>query len=96
MKLASRFRERFFVDHQRFPERSWFIVNTFLQVDPSVRRKPLNENTDEVETFAESGGLVLSTTALFQMIRAVKSGKLSREDARSTLRNKVGVFDFQE
>lgn len=91
---VGRFRARFIQEQQRAPGACWYVVNSYVQDDPTVRGKPLGANSEEVETFAEDGGLVLGTADLFRLLMAVRTGKLSAADAQSRLRKATGVFEF--
>lgn len=89
-----RFVTRFVADEQRMPDAVWYVVNHSMTSDPDARPAPLASNPGEVKTFAEDGGLVLDTRVLFKLLKAVRTGDVTAEDARQLLREATGVLDL--
>jgi hypothetical protein len=64
------------------------------------QRKPRSDGSapvgadDDLKTFAVDG-LVIDTRELFQLIRAVKAGRMRASDARHRLRSSTGVFGLR-
>jgi hypothetical protein len=87
-----RFSARFQKDEGRLPDRLWYLVNHSLADDPSQRQRALASNQAEVDTFAESGGLVLDTVELFKLWQAVDAGRVDRAVARMELMRAIGRF----
>ncbi|MGX5653620.1 hypothetical protein ACWKWC_02465 [Geodermatophilus nigrescens] len=87
-----RFVARFLKEQQREPDATWYIVNHFVGSDPGSRPRPLQSNPDEVETFAEGGGLVVDTADLFRLRMSVRRGEQSPDNARRMLREARGRF----
>ena len=77
-----------------FPKSRWYLVNQFLGADPDTRPPPLVGAEDDVQVFAEDGGLVIDTRELFQLVRAVEQGRIDQAAARRLLRSSTGVFQF--
>jgi hypothetical protein len=73
--------------------RLWYIANHFKNRDPDAREWVLQSNDDLVRSFAEDDdGLVIDTVQLFHLLRAVRDGKLTTEDARRSLRESTGRY----
>ncbi|WNG17386.1 hypothetical protein [Cystobacter fuscus] len=89
-----RFRGRFFKELGRDPNRCLYVVNSFVNDAPSSRKKPLHSNPDEVEAFAEDGGLVVGTVELFRLLMDVRRGRVDVQTARSLLADSTGVFSW--
>lgn len=82
----TRFVTRFVRDEGREPDATWYVVNQMLATDPATRPLPLEANPEEVETFAEDGGLILDTRELFALRMKVRQGQIGAEEARRLLR----------
>jgi hypothetical protein len=78
----------------RDPDRQWYIVNQFRDRDPATRLPPLTGTPDDVEAFAEAGGLVVDTRDLLRLWLAVQRGEISPGEARDTLQKATGVFSY--
>lgn len=90
MKMA-RFARRYALAERREPSAQWYIVNAEVSIDPALRRIPLASEPDLVREFgAESCGLVLPTTQLYQLWRAVGLGEMTAEGARHLLTSSQG------
>jgi hypothetical protein len=74
------------------PTTRWYVVNQFLGNDPDTRQSLLPGADEDVEIFAEDGGLILDTRSLFALVRRVEYGEISQEDARGTLKATRGRF----
>jgi hypothetical protein len=88
------FAEQFSNRNGSLPTSSWYVVNQFLSTDPDLRPLPLGGSKEDVERFANNGGLILDTRELFQLVRAVDAGRLTPAEARRMLRSATGVFEF--
>jgi len=87
-----RFAARFQKDEGRLPDRLWYVVNHSLADDPSQRQPALASNPTEVETFAESGGLVIDTVELFKLWQAVDANRVDPAMAHMMLMKATGRF----
>jgi hypothetical protein len=94
LQRIGRFAGLYLRENGAFPTSRWYLVNQFLDADPDTRQPPLLGAEDDVQVFAEDGGLVIDTRDLFQLVRAVEDGRMSRADARRLLRSSTGVFKF--
>lgn len=77
------------------PSRRWYLVNGFLDRDPSEREEPLRSNPSEVATFADDRGSVIDTRVLFELGQEVLGGRRDRSSARAWLRQVVGVASLK-
>jgi len=89
-----RFATRFQKDNLRLPDRLWYVVNHSILTDPSDRQSALASNPNEVQAFAESGGLVIDTVELFKLVGAVDGRLLTPADARSSVHGAAGRFTY--
>ncbi|MFF1779615.1 hypothetical protein [Streptomyces virginiae] len=87
-----RFNSRYMTSHGKVPDACWYIVNQFMNRDPSRRQLVLNGKDDDVEAFGSAGGLVLDTVELFKLLGAVRRGDLQAAQAREALRSGTGRF----
>jgi hypothetical protein len=87
-----RFATRFAAETSRAPDARWYVVNQFLGRDPSERPLTLQSNPEELQSFAEGGGLVADTTELFRLARALDLDGLPPETARKVLIDCRGRF----
>ncbi|MFJ6373234.1 hypothetical protein ACIQK5_34265 [Streptomyces virginiae] len=87
-----RFNSRYMARHGESPDACWYIVNQFMNRDPSRRQIVLNGKDDDVEAFGSGGGLVLDTIELFKLLKAVREGGLKAGQAREALRTGTGRF----
>jgi hypothetical protein len=78
------------------PKAQWYIVNAQFGLPPDERPVPLASSPDDVEVFAENGGLVVDTRELFQLLRLTQSGQLSKEEAQKCLVSATGTFQAPE
>jgi hypothetical protein len=77
-----------------FPSARWYVVNHSFAMAPNARPRVLSGAHEDVEMFAEAGGLVIDTRDLFRLRRAVANGRLPAEAARELLKSSKGVLDF--
>ncbi len=54
----------------RLPDKMLCIINGQLELLPSQRQRPLASSPDDVDEFAESGGLIIWTLDLFRTVKA--------------------------
>ncbi len=74
------------------PDRSWYVINQFIDRDPDLRPAPLAGAVEDVAAFADGGGLIIDTRELFQLAEAVSGGRVAAEAARAALLAQRGVF----
>jgi len=89
-----RFRGRFFKETGRDPDRCWYVANHHAKDNPSTRGSPLPMNAEEVATFSEGGGLVISTFKIFQLLMDVRRGNLTSQAARELLMSSTGLLSL--
>lgn len=77
----------------RTPSAQWYVVNARFELPPDERPVPLASSPEDVQDFAEDGGLVVDTRELFQMVRLVESGKLTQHEAQAKMIAAVGTFE---
>lgn len=88
---------RYFQEEGREPDAGWYIVNQFLENDPSTRRQILLGNESALSTFdADYNGLSIDTANLFRLWMAVRDGRLLAEEARSSLIQASRRFAFDD
>ncbi|MFF7492274.1 hypothetical protein [Streptomyces rubiginosohelvolus] len=87
-----RFTNRYLKETGKEPSSTWYVVNQEMAKDPDTRQSPLASNSSEVETFAESGGLVIDTRDLFKILMMVRQGTLGANEARRRLTQSSGYF----
>ncbi|WP_208638872.1 hypothetical protein [Kitasatospora albolonga] len=92
----SRFANRYLKETGKEPSSIWYIVNQELAKDPDTRQSPLASNKDEVETFADSGGLVIDTRCIFRTLMMTREGSLDKREARRHIRESSGYFRVQD
>ncbi|MGI0133569.1 MAG: hypothetical protein ACREBW_01235 [Candidatus Micrarchaeaceae archaeon] len=73
---------------------SWYVVNQFLNRDPSTRQPVLHGKDDDVAAFADGGGLVIDSVTLFNLLHLVRTGEMAASDARQLLRAAVGRLEI--
>jgi hypothetical protein len=78
------------------PSRRWYVVNGFLDRDPSEREEPLHSNQSEVATFADDRGSVIDTRVLFKLSQEVLGNRGDGASARAWLRQVVGVASLNQ
>ncbi|MGK8490429.1 hypothetical protein [Nocardia asiatica] len=89
-----RFESLFTRETGDLPDAKWYVANQFRDRNPSTRQPMLKGQDDSVEEFASESGLVLDTRELFQLDKAVASGRLGKDEARRILREAKGRFLF--
>jgi hypothetical protein len=89
----NRFATRYRRETGNLPNSAWYVVNQYLDQDPTARPVPLISNTPEVETFAEDNGLIIDSRLLFRLRLRVRSGDLQPSDAQAKLINASGLFE---
>lgn len=86
--------ERFLVDEHRPPDARWFVANHNRRQHPDER--PVAFKSEVVETFRESGGLIIDTRALFAAVRHVQEHPENQSDVRAALVSSLGLMhDFE-
>ncbi len=89
-----RFTTLFAVEHNRPPDACWYVVNHASSEDPSQRRPALAGSEEDVNVFAEGGGLVLDTRVLFDLLFDVQVGATGSQEARDLLRGSRGRLNY--
>jgi hypothetical protein len=77
------------------PSAQWFIVNGMRLTDPGLRPLPLAGSTEDIDLFAEGGGVIISTVDLFQVWCEVKAGRREKEEVRQVMREAKGRFTVE-
>ena len=77
------------------PNARWFIANGMRLTDPALRPLPLAGSTEDIDLFAEGGGVVISTVDLFQVWRDVMAGRREKDDVRQVMRDAKGRFTVE-
>jgi hypothetical protein len=91
-----RFASRYLADEGKTPSSCWYIVNQFLADDPGGRPRPLASNSAEVEMFAtDYEGLVVDSTDLFRLWRAVVANEVGRPQLWSVLKAARGTLSAE-
>ena len=85
--------ETFIRREHQVPDARWYVVNQSFDTAPDQRLRPLGGSPD-LDTFANLGGLVISTTDLFQLRESVRANDISPSEARSLLRAATGVLEY--
>jgi hypothetical protein len=91
-----RFALRFALEHGVPPAARWYIVSQFVGQDPAIRPSPFSTNQEDLSTFAGDDGLVVDTSALFQLVMSVRSGQLDAQAARALLISQRGAFELND
>jgi hypothetical protein len=69
LQRLGRFAMLFYKEKGRYPNKKLYVVNGELELSPSLRQDPLAPAKEDLETFAEDGGLVISTLDLFKVMK---------------------------
>lgn len=77
----------------RLPDKIVYIVNGQLELLPSQRQKPLASSPEDVDEFAESGGLIVWTLELFRAVKATSPNDYGR--LRESLKDCLGHWTPQ-
>lgn len=85
-----RFNKRYVMHHGKTPDAEWYVVNHFLARDPYSRQPVLHGKEEDVQAFAQGGGLVIDTVTLFKLLMDVRSGRTDVEAIRAHMRESVG------
>lgn len=89
-----RFQARYTVANGRSADALWYIPNQFLARDPGERPLVLSSAEEDVNIFAEDGGLVIDTLGLFRLLIRVRRHDMTAQTARDALRAQTGQFDL--
>ncbi|MBK6309986.1 MAG: hypothetical protein WAX12_01570 [Candidatus Microthrix subdominans] len=90
----ARFAARYERETTVSPSRRWLIVNHLINEPPASRPKAFESAPEDLELFAEDGGLVIDTRDLFQVVQMVEAGTLGWETAVDALSTQTGLFDL--
>lgn len=77
------------------PSAAWYIVNHSIRVAPGAREGALSSKPEDVEIFAQGGGVVIDTRDLFTLVKDVQAGTRTKVGARATLRAALGRLDLE-
>lgn len=78
--------ERFILDEHRAPDSRWFVTDHQRGTDPSARQTPFGNKPAVITTFAKSGGTVIDTRALFDLVLLVEDQPELASAARDLLK----------
>ncbi|MEV0957438.1 hypothetical protein AB0I97_16420 [Streptomyces sp. NPDC049951] len=90
-----RFNMRYVARTKDVPNANWYIVNQFMNRDPSTRQKVLHGKDEDVEAFGAANGLVIDTVELFKLLLRVTEGVVTSKEARCLLMESTGRFTFR-
>lgn len=76
------------------PSSKIYVINGQFSRAPDARQRPFAGDPDTGRDFGDDDGLVLATTDLFLLTRAVIAGELQPAHARERLRRARGVFEL--
>jgi hypothetical protein len=96
LQRIGRFSKRYLRDNGREADALWYVVNQFNEDNPAQRPPVLASKEPELAEFANDDGVAIDTTHLFRLWMAVKSGRLTAEEARSRLMQAGGRFTFDD
>lgn len=91
-----RYAELYARDHGSIVSSKWYVVNQLLNTDPDERQPPLQGALEDVEIFAEGGGLVIDTRSLFALLVALQEDRTTSIAIRQMLRSGTGILDISE
>ncbi len=91
-----RFNMRYTARTKQNPDANWYIVNQFLNRDPSTRQMALHGKEEDVAAFGEANGLVVDTVALFHLFARVQDGAVPPQEARKLLVQSTGRFTLPD
>lgn len=77
LQRLSRFEKLYQQEKGRFPGKLIYVINPQTELSPDRRELPLASAEEDIRVFAESGGLVVSTLDLFQVVNATDESDLS-------------------
>lgn len=78
------------------PAARWYVVNQSFSKNPDSRPLVMQGAGEDVAEFAESGGLVIDTRDIFQLLRDVETGTRSRDEVRTILMEATGRLELPE
>jgi hypothetical protein len=82
-----RWAERFALEERRLPDARWFVTNHQRALDPGARQAPFHNKQAVLTTFAASGGSVMDTRGLFDLLRLVEGNADLAVHARVLLKS---------
>lgn len=91
LELA-RYADIYRLRHGDQPASRWYVVNQFMKQDPGSRPVLMAGADEDLEVFAESGGLAIDTRDLFDLVKRAELGQLNAAEARRELRAASGRF----
>lgn len=91
LQAFGRWAERFILEHQRLPDRRWFVANHDRRHDPADRPVPFTHKPAIVDVFKSQDGLIIDTVALFDVVREVRVDPSRAEDLRTWLVDALGL-----
>jgi hypothetical protein len=90
-----RFATLFAAEQKRPADAYWYVVNHSIAEDPSMRRPALAGSDDDLNVFAQGGGVVLDTRELFDLLFDVQVGATASQEARELLSGARGRFSYR-
>jgi len=94
LSRLGRFADLYQQEKGRLPEKRVYIVNGQCEIhNPSHREEPLASAVDDVDVFAERGGVVISTIDLYRLAKCLDRCDVTQ--ARDSIKNAVGRWSFE-
>ncbi|MBN2409356.1 MAG: hypothetical protein JXE07_06420 [Candidatus Aminicenantes bacterium] len=90
--LLQRFKGRRMQEFNNTRMKALLIGNYFIQTEAKLREVPFSEN--QIGEAAKDGNGLLTTYELFKAVKAEKEGRITKEDIRQQLVDKVGLITF--
>ena len=91
LQAFGRWAERFILDHQRLPDRRWFVANHDRRREPGDRPAPFAHKPAIIDVFKSQSGLIIDTIALFDALREVRADPSRVEEVRGWLVEALGL-----
>ena len=90
--LLQRFKGRRMQEFNNTRMKALLIGNYFVRTEAKLREVPFSET--QIGEAAKDGNGLLTTYELFKVIKAEKEGRITKEDIRQQLADKVGLITF--
>ncbi len=88
LQRLGRFATFYQTEKGRLPDKRLYVVNGQLELSPSQRQQPLASAGEDIQVFAEEGGVVISTLDLFRAAKALQP--LDYEAIRQSIKSAQG------
>jgi len=90
--LLQRYKGRRMQEFDNTKMKAILVGNYFCEIEAKLREAPFTQA--QIDEAAKDGNGLLSTYELFKAIKAEKEKKLTKEDIREQIKNKVGLIKF--